>query len=123
MAHVVDPQFERVPRHHRALEARTVDSHKIINRLVVSLAPQAFKTQNAGRLCEALDDHDAWHHRITREMAHEERLIDRHVLDGDDVLARLARDHAIHHQERIAVRQVLEYLVYVHAVHDLSLSL
>ena len=38
--------------------------------------------QRAGGLRHGLDDQHARHHRVTREMALEERLVDGHVLDA-----------------------------------------
>ncbi len=40
-------------------------------------------------------------------------------LTRDDAFSRIAGQHLVHQQERIAVRQVFEYLMYVHAVHGL----
>src|SRR4051812_4706702 len=54
---------------------------------------------------------------MMRKVAGKKVLVDRDVLDGDDVLARLAAQHPVHQQKWIAMRQVLENLMYVHAVH------
>ena len=48
------------------------------------------------------------------------RLVHRHVLQRDDALARLDLLHAVDHQERVALRQVLEDLVDVHLSHLFS---
>jgi len=45
---------------------------------------------------ERLDHEHARHHRKTREVAIEERLVDRDVLDRQDALARLALQDTVH---------------------------
>ena len=69
----------------------------------------------AGDLRHALDDQDAGHHRVPREVALEERLVHADVLQADDLRAH--RDgtgrhleDAVDEKERVAVRQEPEDL-------------
>src|SRR3712207_7755801 len=48
--------------------------------------------QHAADLRHRLDEEDARHDRVPREVPLEERLVDRAVLDADDTLARLHLD-------------------------------
>ena len=55
-----------------------------------------------------LEDQHARHHRVAREVALEELLVEGDVLDADDALARLELEDPVHEQERVAVRQDLQ---------------
>ena len=63
--------------------------------------------EQRGGLRQRFEHQHARHHRPVREVAVEERLVDRDVLERDDALALLQLQHAVDQQERIAVRQVL----------------
>ena len=64
------------------------------------------------------DHHHAREYRVAREVALEERLVERHVLDGLDTLAGdVALQHAIDHEKRISMRQVPHDLDDVHRGH------
>ena len=79
-------------------------------------APIGSERQQRGGLRHRLEDQHARHHRAVREMADEERLVDRDVLERLDALARFDLEHPVDQQERVAVRQLLEYFVDVHHV-------
>jgi hypothetical protein len=49
------------------------------------------------------------------EVAGKKRLIDRHVFERFDALAFFNFQHAIHQQDGITVRQLLQNLVDIHA--------
>jgi hypothetical protein len=53
-------------------------------------------------------------------MALEKGLVDGHVLDGNQTLARLALDDPIDQQERVAVRQQALYFLNIHGVQRIS---
>jgi hypothetical protein len=61
--------------------------------------------EQARGLRHGFDHQHAGHHRVAGEMALEEGLVDGHVLERAQPLVRLDLQHAIHQQERIAMRQ------------------
>src|SRR6266566_2325873 len=64
--------------------------------------PRFAESENRARLRERLDDEDAGHHRMLREMPGEERLVEGYVLEGDDA-ALFELENSIDEQERIAM--------------------
>ncbi len=90
-------------------ELGLVDPHEIDELGLVVLA-EAVDAQRACGLRQALDDQHARHHRILREVALEERLVDGHVLDADARLVAVDVVDAIEQQEGVAVRQQLQNL-------------
>ena len=73
------------------LEARVVDADEVVDQSLVGLVVLGREREDRRGLRHRLDDQHAGHHRVVREMAREIRLVDRHVLQRDDALARLAR--------------------------------
>src|SRR2546421_5062020 len=71
------------------------------------------------RLRHALNNQNAGHHRSSGKVPLKMRLVDRDILDRDDLLQPLHFQHAINHQERIAMRQI--FLNFQH-VKDHSVS-
>ena len=66
---------------------------------------------DAADLCHRLEDQDARHDRVAREVAQEVRLIHRDILDARRRLERLELDDAVDEQHRRAMRQDLLDLV------------
>ena len=58
-----------------------------------------------GGLRQRLDDHDAGHQRPVGKVPGKVRLIVGNVLQRADALAGHVLEHAVHQQERIAMRQ------------------
>ncbi|CAM2159508.1 hypothetical protein PT2222_50347 [Paraburkholderia tropica] len=116
-------QDELVARFHHALEARAVDAHEVVQRVLEVLLLFREREQRGG-LGQRFENHHAGHDRTLREMAREKGLVDRHILQRLDALVRLELDDPVHHQERIAVRQQREDLVDVEVeffdVHGVS---
>ena len=98
----------------RAAEARLVDADEVQRALLVRVHAGGDEGEDARGLRQRFEDHHARHHRPMREVAREERLVDRDVLERADRLARHALEHAIHQQEGIAMRQPAHHLVDVH---------
>ena len=69
-------------------ELRALDGHEI-DQLAGAGEAERLDRENAGRLRQRLDDQHAGHDRAPREMALEERLVDRHRLDRGDPLVRI----------------------------------
>ena len=51
-----------------------------------------------------------------RKMAGKARLVERHVLDPDQILIRLVIKHLVNQQKRIPVRQVSQYIMDIHSI-------
>nr|GEU28237.1 hypothetical protein [Tanacetum cinerariifolium] len=100
-----DVHFELVARTDRALEARAVDAHEIHHRVFIGRHARGLERQQRGRLRHRFDHQHARHHRLVREVAVEEFFVDGDVLDGGDELAFFVREHAVHQQQRVAMRQ------------------
>ena len=105
------------PGDHGLLEAGRVDAREVEERPVAFLRLQRHEGEDRAGLRQRLDDQHARHHRMAREVAHEERLVDRDVLQRDDALARHELEHAVDEDDRIAVRQLPHDLLDVH-LHD-----
>src|SRR5690242_9639396 len=110
--------MQRVSRHDWLFEARVVDAHKVIDLAAIGLVTFRHEGQYSRRLRKRLDNENTGHDRMVRKVPLEERLVDRHVLQGNDILASLARQHAIDHEKRIPVRQVFEDPADIHGVQD-----
>src|SRR5574344_975292 len=70
---------ERITGNYHLTEFHTVDLHEIGGitfRFVYGIEDE----QSAG-LCHGFHQKHAWHYRLLREMALEERLVDGHILD------------------------------------------
>src|SRR5262249_9126254 len=63
------------------------------------------QAKDARSLRHALDQEHTRHHRITREVALELRLVDRDVLDADAMVFTADVDDAVDHHERVAMRK------------------
>src|SRR4029077_12307536 len=70
-------------------EARLVDTDEIETRLIVRSDAGGDEREDPRRLCQRFDDNDAGHDRAPGEMAGKIRLVDRHVLQRADALARV----------------------------------
>src|SRR5205809_927730 len=84
------------------------------HRLSIRFRVRGAERQYGRRLRERLDDHDARHHRIVREMPGKERLVHGDVLERENPLARLAFEHPVQEKHGIAVWQVFQDLSDVH---------
>src|ERR1700722_6370386 len=89
---------ELIAGDHAATETHFVEpgEHEETARTRARLA----QSEDRARLRERLDDEDARHHRMLREMAGEERLVEGDVLEGDDA-ALFEFENPIDEQERI----------------------
>src|SRR5574343_658847 len=105
---------ELVTRLDRALETGTVDAGEVHHRVLARVGLHRGEGQQRRGLGHRLEDQHARHHRAVREVAHEEGLVHRHVLQGDDALVLVQLGDAVHQQEGVAVREPLEDLVDVH---------
>jgi hypothetical protein len=114
-------QAQRVTGHDRFFEPSIVDPDEVVDQALVGPMLFTVKRQDRAGLRHRLDDQHPRHHRVMREMALEVRLVDRDILESSQMLARLAGEHPVDHQERVAVRQILENLADVHAAHGLLL--
>src|SRR5437667_6523822 len=114
-------QQELVARTHLALETGVVEPGEKDQRLAVRAPAQRLVDQNHRNLRQRLDNHDAGHYRIIREVALKERLVDGDVLDRLDGFARHAFEHSVNQKAKIPMRQGLHDLVDVHFRHDYSL--
>jgi hypothetical protein len=92
-----------VSGHHRLAELRVLDRHEV-DELACGARPQGLHHQHGRGLRHALDDQHARHHRVLREVALEEVLVDGDVLDADGGGALHDIHDAVHHQEGKAVR-------------------
>ena len=66
---------------------------------------------------ERFNDQYARHDRIMREMARKERLVHADVLESRYVFPGFAGYNPVDQQERIAMREILQYFMDVHGVH------
>src|SRR6516165_12798017 len=105
LGHVI---LDPVTRHHRLEKPRLVDRQEIDERFLNGA--QRFEAEHTGGLCHALDEKHAGKHRVAGKVAEKVRLVDGDVLNTDHRLVATQFDDAVHHQERIAVRQRLEDL-------------
>ena len=97
-------ELEDVARTYLLLEAGVFDAAE---QRDLSLIRRHAEERNGTGLCEGLNDEDAWHHRILREVALEEGLVHRDTLSCIGELSRLIIHHLIDQEERIAVRDDL----------------
>src|SRR3954469_561250 len=119
LAHDFHVHHELVTRLHRPLEARAVDAGEVDDGIGVARGRLVGEGEQARRLCHRFEHQNARHHRAVREVAHEVRFVDRDVLQRPNGLAGVDGKHAVHQQERVAVRQFLQDLVDVHGgVHS-----
>jgi hypothetical protein len=79
-----------------------LDSHEERNALAVLGLAQ---NQDGADLRDGLRQDGGREHRVIPRAIPEVPLVERDVLDADDSLVGLELGHAIHEQERIAVRQ------------------
>src|ERR1051326_3028273 len=105
LGHVV---FDRVARGHRLPELRLVDGEEI--DVLGTPGAERHHADRARGLRHALDHQHAGKHRIAGEMPEELRLVGGHVLDADGRLVAADLHDAVHHEQRIALRQRLEQL-------------
>ena len=85
----------------------------IYQRLVAAIS--CFDLALIGHLRHGLELHDSRHDGLAWPMPLEIRLVEGHVLDPDSRLVTLELDHAIHHEEWIAMRQEVQDITDVHA--------
>ena len=102
-------EVEQDARLYRIAELRLIDRHEI-DQLARAGQFQRLDRQNCGGLSQRLDLKHTGHDRPTGEMALEELLVEAHGLDRVNLLADLQRQHPVHQQQRIAVRQRRQYL-------------
>src|SRR5215212_7887554 len=96
---------ERVAGDDGAAEAPVVDAAEEDELVVARL--QLLKRVDGPDLRHRLQDEDAGHDGRAGEVALEEVLVDRHLLDPDDAHPLRQLDDAVNEQERVAVRQNL----------------
>ena len=101
-------ELEDIARTYLLLEAGVLDAAE--QRDLSFIRRHAEERDGAG-LREGLDDEDARHHRILREVALEEGLVHRDALPCIGELARLVIHHLIDQEERITVRDDLLDLI------------
>src|SRR6185295_11673857 len=82
-------------------EARIVDRREEDDRPVAGRAAGDLPREDRRELRERLDHEYSGHHGVAREMALEERLVHRHVLDAADRFVLVELDDAIDEQERV----------------------
>src|SRR5690606_35077347 len=95
-------QPEHVAGDHLAPEAGALDAGEVADAR--GSAALARGQRDAGCLRQRLDDQHAGHHGLLREVAGEERLVVRDVLDALELVAAQG-DEPVHEEERVAVRQ------------------
>src|SRR6516225_5971516 len=103
LGHVI---LDPITRHHRLEKPRLVDRQEIDERFLNGA--QRFEAEHTGGLGHALDEKNAGKHRVAGKVAEKVRLVDGDVLNTDHRLVATQLDDAVHHQERVAVRQRLE---------------
>ena len=81
-------QDELVAGQHRPAEARLVDADEVQLPVLVRIHARGDEREDARGLRQRLEDDHARQHRPVREMSGKERLVDRHVLERADRLAR-----------------------------------
>lgn len=96
-------EYDLIPGFHGLPEAGLVDAHEVEASLSIGNDVRAEERENAGRLCQRLNDEDARHDRPFREMALNERLVVRYVLQRPDALTAAPLEHSVDEQERMAV--------------------
>ena len=102
----IDLDAQLIARGDGAAEARALDAGEN-QQLVIALGD--FGEEKGGAsLGHSLDDQNARHNRIAREVPHEKRFVDRNVLDGNDAFGAHQLKYAIDQQQRITMRQNLE---------------
>src|SRR2546430_3515065 len=97
-------KFDPIPWQDGLPEPSLVDTHEINERRLFA-GPMRVDAKNARGLRHALDQKNTWHDRTLREMPLELRLVDTDILDADAKFVAPRLDHAVNHQERIAVGQ------------------
>src|SRR5215469_411452 len=97
----MDVHHQSIARQHGTAEAHFVDAREIGHA-----RRRGFRLEDDGaaQLCHRLDDEDARHHRVVREMSLEERFVEGDVLKTGGALERLELCDAIEQQHRIAMR-------------------
>src|SRR3954463_3832069 len=84
VAELLDVVLDDHARVNRAPELRLIDAHEINQRrLLAAVAADRRRADRSGSLRDAFDQQHAGHHRMTREVPHEMRLVDRDRLDAD----------------------------------------
>ena len=86
----------------RFAESAIVDRHEI-DQLACHLRAQRLDNQHGRRLRHGFDDQNAGHDGSSRKVPEEVGLVDRHILDPSGALVPHQIDHAINHEEGIAM--------------------
>ena len=92
----------------RLAEARLVDADEVEASLIVRNDVRAQEAEDACRLRERLDDHDARHDRPAGEMPRNEQLVAGDILERTDPLAGVVLEYAVDEQKGVAMRQPLD---------------
>src|SRR5579885_1914788 len=109
-----DVQDQLIPRLDGPFEARLVHAHQIIHGAVVRRFAAGVKGQQAGGLRHRLEDQHAGHDGAVGEMAGEKRLVVGDILDHADGAIRHAREHLVHQEKGVAVREQPQDVVDIH---------
>jgi hypothetical protein len=91
----------------RPRQLYTGPTHRDYHQAALDLSALVVDHQRARGLGHGLDDQHARHHRPAGEMADEERLVHRHVLDAGARQVGIHVDDAVDQQERRPMRQQL----------------
>src|SRR5437763_12710468 len=104
---------DRVARQHRLAKLHIIGAHEITD---AAARFRELEEQQARDLRHCFYLHDPGHHRMTRKMSLEKRFVDRNRLHPDAFRSAFIKTNdAIHHQERVTMRQDLNDFVAVEA--------
>jgi hypothetical protein len=98
----LDLEAKRIAGSDLTLESDVVDPREERQLISVIVRRQYGDPADLGH---RLDDEHPWHHRVTREVALEKGLVDRHLLDTHGAMGRGELDDSIHEEKGVAMGQ------------------
>jgi hypothetical protein len=121
MAEIGGLQHQPIARNDGALETDFVETHQIVGFPFAQHARGRFGGEQAGRLGQCFDDQDPGHNGLLWKVPREKWFVVGYVLVRQQTLSGFADDYSIDQQKRVAMREVLLYLLNIQ-IHFLPLK-